>query len=243
MTDKIALLSDIHGNLFALDAVLAQLQDEGIERIVCLGDVALFGPQPREVLARVRELGCPVVLGNTDAWALDPAPRPKRNEDSKRFYAIEGWGAAQLRESDLAFIRTFFPVFEETFAGETSLCCYHGSPRSYNDPIRSTTPVEELAPMLDGRHATVLAGGHTHEQMVRRHGEMLIVNPGSVGQPYEVTTDGVRNPPWAEFAILSVGKGHIGIELRRVAYDITPLIAAVLGSDMPYADWWAAEWR
>ena len=65
--EKIAILADIHGNLPALDAVLAQIDAEGIERVVCLGDVATLGPQPREVIARVRALGCPVVMGNTDA--------------------------------------------------------------------------------------------------------------------------------------------------------------------------------
>jgi len=68
--EKIAILADIHGNLPALDAVLAQIDAEGIERVVCLGDVATLGPQPREVIARVRALGCPVVMGNTDAILL-----------------------------------------------------------------------------------------------------------------------------------------------------------------------------
>ncbi|HEX5442031.1 MAG TPA: metallophosphoesterase family protein, partial [Ktedonobacterales bacterium] len=71
---KIAIIADIHGNLPALEAVLAAVAAEGVERIVCLGDVATLGPQPREVIARLRTLGCPVVMGNTDAILLAPQP-------------------------------------------------------------------------------------------------------------------------------------------------------------------------
>ena len=67
---KIAIISDIHGNLPALEAALAEIAAEGIERIICLGDVATLGPQPRAVIARLRALGCPVVMGNTDAILL-----------------------------------------------------------------------------------------------------------------------------------------------------------------------------
>lgn len=71
---KIALLADIHGNLPALEAVLAEITAEGIERTVCLGDVASLGPQPNEVIARLRALGCPTVMGNTNAVLLAAQP-------------------------------------------------------------------------------------------------------------------------------------------------------------------------
>ena len=70
---RIGLIADIHGNLFALDAVLAALARIGMDELICLGDVAALGPQPREVIERLRALRCPVVMGNTDAWHLDPA--------------------------------------------------------------------------------------------------------------------------------------------------------------------------
>ena len=71
---RVALLADIHGNGFALDAVVDALATEAVDQIVCLGDVAIFGPQPREVLNLIRSLKCPVIMGNTDAWALAPKP-------------------------------------------------------------------------------------------------------------------------------------------------------------------------
>lgn len=69
---KVALISDIHGNAVALEAALAAIEEEGVDRVVCLGDVAATGAQPRQVIRRLRELGCPVVMGNTDAQFLSP---------------------------------------------------------------------------------------------------------------------------------------------------------------------------
>jgi predicted phosphodiesterase len=70
---RIALLADIHGNLSALEAVLAALQAEAVDQLICLGDVAAVGPQPHEVIGRLRDVGCPAVKGNTDAWLSDDA--------------------------------------------------------------------------------------------------------------------------------------------------------------------------
>jgi predicted phosphodiesterase len=69
---RMALISDIHGNLVALEAVMNDLERQGAERMVCLGDVAASGPQPRGVLQRLQALDCPVVMGNADAWLLEP---------------------------------------------------------------------------------------------------------------------------------------------------------------------------
>ena len=96
---RIALISDLHGVLEATERVLADIAQVGVDQIICLGDVTLFGPQPREVLHRVRALGCPVVMGNTDAWALDPQPPAHRDDDSQRYADVEGWGAAMLDEA------------------------------------------------------------------------------------------------------------------------------------------------
>lgn len=90
---RIALISDIHGNTVALDAVLASLEQRPVDRVVCLGDVATTGPQPREALAVLQALACPMVMGNTDAWLLNPEPWPVEDEDGRAVLDIELWGA------------------------------------------------------------------------------------------------------------------------------------------------------
>lgn len=241
---RLALLSDIHGNLTALEAVLAELSHEAVDLILCLGDVAIFGPQPCATLARVRDLACPVVMGNTDAWALDPQPHPFRNEETPKFNAIELWSAAQLSEAERALIRTFQPTITVALGDETSLLAYHGSPRSFHEAIVATTPEERLAEFCAGTVAPILVGGHTHEQFSRRWQERIVINPGSVGLPYERLADGrTRNPPWAEYALLTWEQSRLHVELRRTPVDVQQIEQTVYQSGMPYAEWWLAGWR
>ena len=243
---RIALIADIHGNLVALEAVLADLAGEAIDRLVCLGDVAATGPQPHEVVERLRGLGCPVVMGNADAELLDPPPPAADTEDDAgRFAAISRWCAGQLSADDLAFLRSFQPtVAVELGAGAVLLCC-HGSPRSFDEAITATTPDADLDDMLSGVTATIVAAGHTHIQLVRRYRESILLNPGSVGLPIDRLPPAapVRNPAWAEYAIVTAADGRLAIDLRRIPYDLAPLVAAARASAMPHAAWWIADWQ
>src|SRR5215475_6276120 len=109
---RIAIIADIHANRVALDAVLADIEALRPEQIVYLGDVAATGPQPRQVVARLRALGCPVVMGNADAWLLAPATEEAADEDTRKILEIDHWCAAQLAPADLAYLRTFAPTVE-----------------------------------------------------------------------------------------------------------------------------------
>jgi predicted phosphodiesterase len=112
-TMKLAIFSDMHGNLPAFEAVLEECQRLGISRFLCLGDAANFGPQPKETLSRLRALGCPAVMGNTDATLLKPrtlADIQEPNENTAYFLEVENWCAAQLDEKDRNFVRTFQPT-------------------------------------------------------------------------------------------------------------------------------------
>jgi putative phosphoesterase len=242
----IALIADIHGNLAALDAVLDALTAESPDEIVCLGDVAATGPQPREVLRRLRELGCPVVMGNADAELLNPSPLvPETDEDSRRIADIDRWCAAQLDDADRAFLASFQPTVEISLGEERSLLCCHGSPRSYDDVMVATTSDDDLDGMFAGHDATVIAGGHTHVRMLRAYRGREIVNPGSVGLAYQFFPDGsVRVPPWAEFALLSQSDtGAVSVDFRRVSYDRDATVRAMTERKMPHAAWWATGWR
>ena len=241
---RIAIIADLHANLVALEAALADIAALGADRIVCLGDVAATGPQPREVVERLRALGCATVMGNADAWLLDPPDDDPLEPDARRFAEIDRWCAAQLASDDLAFLRSFEPTVELELGDNGALLCFHGSPRSYDEIILATTPDEELEAMLEGRHAAVLAGGHTHAQMLRRFGEMLLINPGSVGLPYEhnPATGQSRNPPWAEYAVVEATAGRLRVELRRTPVDAQAIVRAALASGMPHAEWWAQDW-
>src|SRR6516165_1100598 len=102
---RMALLSDSHGNLVALETVLQELAQEPIDQIVWLGDGAALGPQPHEALDRLRRLDSPVVLGNTDAWLLLPAGA--KTSDSEILRASTAWCAEQLTPEDRSYLHTF----------------------------------------------------------------------------------------------------------------------------------------
>lgn len=239
---KIALISDIHGNLVALEAALAALAADVPDQIVCLGDVVVTGPQPRQALAKVRELRCPVVMGNTDEWILAPAPFTISSKTDQILYDIESWGAQQMTQDDLAFIRTFQPTIELDLGNGRTLLCCHGSPRNNRELIRATTPDEELAEILGKHRAAIIAGGHTHTPMLRQLGNSFIINPGSVGLPRFWQNGEVKNPAWAEYALVTVANGRFDIALRRTPYPLDNLRAAIQSSAMPHADRFLADW-
>lgn len=240
---KIAIISDIHGNLVALKAVLVALTSAAPDQIVCLGDVVVTGPQPREALARVQELDCPMVMGNTDEWVLSPTPFVIHSEADQILYDIELWGAKQMTAADRAFILTFRLTIELDLGNGRSLLCCHGSPRNNKEVILAATPDEELAEKLGGQRAAVMAGGHTHTPLLRRFQDSFILNPGSVGLPFFSTPDGRRvNPAWAEYALVTVENGRLNINLRRVPYSLDALRTAVAQSDMPHPNAYLADW-
>ncbi len=224
--------------------MLDDIARERVDRIVCLGDVAAFGPQPAEVVSRLREIGCPVVMGDTDATFLTPEA-PATDELLRRLQEIDAWGAARLSPADRAYIGGFAPTLAIDIDDGVSLLCYHGSPRSFKDRIYATTSDDELSQMFAGYSAQLFAGGHTHIQMLRRYQDVFVLNPGSVGLAYDrVPSPGatVRNPPWGEYAILSVTGSSLGVDLRRVPFAVATLKQAARANGMPHAEWWAAEW-
>lgn len=232
---RIALISDLHGNEVALRAVLADARRAGVDRVVCLGDVATLGPRPNEVIALLRELGCLCIVGNHDAFLLDRRLIAGYTEAEIVIEAVE-WCREQLTPEDFAFLRTFVPTAELPLDGAGTLFLFHGSPRSHTEDLLATTAPEVLDEALRGISATVLAGGHTHLQMLRQHRGALLVNPGSVGMPFKQYVGG-RTPEvllHAEYAIVAADGGTVSVDLRRVPLDRAALRAEAEATSNPF---------
>ncbi|MDQ3693949.1 MAG: metallophosphatase family protein [Chloroflexota bacterium] len=244
---RIALIADIHGNLAALNAALAEIERAGVDQVVCLGDVSAMGPQPHEVLVRLRPLGCPVVMGNADAELLEERPAHDLETDEGKVEALIQWSAAQLDAADLDFIRSFQPTITIPLDPFAELLCVHGSPRNFDDVIVATTPAAELDPMLmlDDEHCpAIIAGGHTHVAMLRPYRATILANPGSAGVAYREWQDGrIIVSAEAEFAILTVTPENQSLSFHRTAYDQAATIRAMHEREMPFADWWSADWQ
>src|ERR671934_937010 len=117
----VALISDIHGNAVALDAVLADLAHRRVDGIVCLGDVAAGGPQPREVIKRLRQLHCAGVRGNADGWLIDDLP-PGRGEGTRRLGHVVRWTRRLLAPDERAYLAALPRMLRIAIGGWTLLC-------------------------------------------------------------------------------------------------------------------------
>lgn len=242
---RFALLADIHGNLVALETVLQEIAREAVDQTICLGDVAALGPQPHEVVDRLRHLHCPVILGNTDAWLV--APPGAKTADAETLRTITSWCAEQLTPEDRSYLHTFSPLLELPLDEGRTVLCYHGSPRSFDDVIAATTPDAVVKQMLAGFAATVMVGGHTHIQMIRRYEDAYLVNVGSVGLPgvnagsSELPSN--RHVHWAEYGVLSIESARLSIDLRRTPLDMSAVLKAGASSGMPHIEWWMQKWE
>lgn len=208
---RIAALYDIHGNLPALEAVLAEVELVDVDAIVVGGDVAPGAMTP-QTIDRLRGLGerARFVMGNGDrevveAFDAEPGPDPGADSVLERMLAAE---VARLDRAGRDFLASFAPVvrLEADGLGETLFC--HGSPRSDTEIITRLTPPERLAPMLAGVAERTVVCGHTHHQFELEHGGRRILNAGSVGMPYQ----GAAAAFW-----LLLGAD---VEMRRTDYDV-----------------------
>jgi putative phosphoesterase len=249
---RLAIISDIHGNLVALEAVLADIERQHFDQVICLGDVVEDGPNPRECLHRIHALGCKTVMGNTDERMLKFHGQTPDSSVESVSYQRNFWSANQLDHADCELIKTFKPFLNLELGG-LSLIVFHGSPTSNTDPIVQSTSAEELEAFFAGHTANLFVGGHTHRQFCINHFEARVINPGSVGLPYRVPATGFTGkypknikafrPFIAEYAVLEVREARVGIDLRQVEVDPARVRESVLHSSMPGTSEWLSEWR
>ena len=205
----IGILYDVHGNLTALDAVLAEADREGIQEWLLGGDYCVFGPWPVETLARLRELENATWLrGNGERWLVDP-PLDLPAEQSQFIFAALASAIAQLPAGDVDSL-VGLPTLEDR---EDAFYC-HGSPLSDVESFPAEPDKGDLR-LLAGVKERQVVFGHSHLQF-RRSGptETDLANPGSVGMPL----DGDTRAAWA--IRLDDGK----LEFRRTSYDLAPAV-------------------
>jgi predicted phosphodiesterase len=242
---SIAVISDIHGNCTALDAVLADLALNPAGAIVCLGDAIQGGPQPAQVVQRLRDLACPVVMGNADAWLLSGEVTNPTEVFTEKQRAVREWQLSQLSQADRDFIAAFEPTVDISLEGGVNLLCFHGSPTSFDDVILPETPEEEFQRYLGAWRGHILTGGHTHLQQIRRLGDYFFFNPGSVGVSYDRNQpeDNFQLDHRAEYAVLSSQQGRLTLEFRRVAFDVSQYVEVLATGGRPYGEEYASQYK
>jgi predicted phosphodiesterase len=249
----LGLVADVNANAVALDTVLRELDAESIDEVVCLGDVAAPGPQPRAVLDTLRERDIQLVSGRGDASLIadggsgegdGPGVAPDLDpeiDDLTRLGEIRAWCRERLREPDRQFLREAAGSTDVVTDGGVSVTCLHGEEGSRLPDLTPETPADDLTELLSLTESTVVVGGQTHEPMARRFGERMVVNSGSVGRPYEYRADGDISLPWAEYAVVSGSTEGLRVEFRRTPVDQAAVAEAVHSSGMPHGDWWLTD--
>ncbi len=218
---RILLISDIHGNKEALESVLAEPHD----MVMCLGDLADYGPSPAEVIDHIRGHEIETVLGNHDSAVGSRIECGCGYKYKHLSVATRDFTWKMTTEDQLSFLRHLPFSIQKEIDG-LKLYFTHGSPRSNYEYMRHDTSEAELEEMVCGIDTDVLFIGHSHFQFVREFGDMLIINPGSTGQP--------RDGDWrASCAVFDTVTRKT--ELIRCEYDIGKTCRRI-GEKMPHPD-------
>jgi Icc-related predicted phosphoesterase len=221
---RLAALYDIHGNLPALQAVLANVRRQGVDAIVVGGDV-VPGPMPRECLHLLRSLNIPVhcIPGNGERVTLAQRQGIEPTEVPEAFREVIRWNAEQLTDADAQWIASW----PKTLSLDDVLFC-HASPRNDVDVFTRQTPEDKIAPLFATVQERMVVCGHTHMQYERTIGNTRVVNAGSVGMPFQ----------GAGAFWLWLGPE---VELRRTDYDLTDAAKRILASRYPQAETFAEK--
>lgn len=208
---RIAIISDSHGNLTALDAVLDELDRTGpYDQILMGGDVAFGGPFPAECVQRIIDRAYPTVRGNTDQMIIDAAGGGGG--------AHANWVVEQLTDAHLAFLKSLPVQHNVPTDAERTLGLVHATPWSIYDSIMPDSGDFEFRRMLSESETAMLAYGHIHLQHQRPVDKGLVVGVGSLGLPF----DGDQR---AMYTVIDSAARGVNVEFRRLAYDVEKAIS------------------
>ena len=220
---RVAALYDIHGNLPALDAVLADVRDAEPDLVLIGGDV-VPGPMPRETIARLLTLDLPTmfIIGNGDREVLT-LMRGGETSVPQPFRAGLQWTADQLGPDHANLFAAWPATFRVSVDGIGDVLFCHATPRNDVEIFTKETADDVLAPVFRAAEAPLVVCGHTHMQFERTAGGVRIVNAGSVGMPF-----GRTGADWALIAK--------DVELRHTQYDLSAAASRIRATDHPGAD-------
>lgn len=237
---RVAALYDIHGNLPALEAVVEDIRQANVDRIVVGGDV-VPGPMPRETLRCLLDLGLPAefIYGNGELailaqmaaarsgsvtyWGTTSHARP-----SESIVEVFRWTAAQLQPEFEHVLASWPKTVQLEIDGLGQVLFCHGTPRSETECFTRLTAEERLIPLLEPLNVSVVVCGHTHMQFDRKVGSTRVVNAGSVGAPF--------GEPGAYWLLLGSD-----IQLRRTPYDLTHAAERIQATTYPQAQEFANQ--
>jgi putative phosphoesterase len=226
---RVAVITDIHANLPALEAALARIDELAVDGLYCGGDLVGYGPHPNEACALIAERAIPTIYGNYDyAIARDLEDcgcayvTPHDRELGQQ--SVE-WTLAHTNQASKDFMRGL--PFDLRFdVGGRAVHLVHGSPRKVNEYLFEDKPASLYERLAAAEEADVLVFGHTHKPWVHEYGGVLFVNCGSVGKPKD-------GNPRAACAVLEADGEGVKVSIERVAYDAAAVAGEVAAAGLP----------
>jgi len=231
MATRLAVLSDVHGNLAALEAALGEVERARPDLIAVAGDLALNGPEPQAVVERIRRLeqqGAVVVQGNTDIAVVDfdfAAAFPWMPEVPESFRAAAEWANEQLDADGLDWLRRL-PAERRLMLAETMVLVCHASPGSQTAGFLTNLDPAVVVEMVGRTDARVICCGHTHVPEVRDLGWKVIANDGSCGYAFD-------GDPSASWALIEIEGDEVRATIQRTAYDAGAAADAISRRGLP----------
>jgi putative phosphoesterase len=225
----IAFISDMHGNLPALEAAIDAAEKQGVDAIYCAGDMTGYGPFPDDVCRVLMDRNIPAIIGNYDGKVVAVAEKGSAAAAGmkRKKRKILLWTAAHVSRRSKAYLSGLPESIDMQLPSGHELLVVHGSPLSADDAIYPSITKEGLIAKLNGLHPDVLICGHTHIPFARHIGTTLVVNCGSAGHP-------VDGDPRLSYALVSVEKGALPHgQIIRADYDRERTIAKLKKSSLP----------
>jgi putative phosphoesterase len=226
---RIAIFSDVHGNIHALDAVLADLDAQQPERVYCLGDLVGYGAFPNEVVDRIRARAIPTIIGNYDDGVGSERDECgcayKEETDRELGQRSLEWTKAHTTAENKTFLRGLLPQVRFEADGKRVLLV-HGSPRKINEYLFEDRPLPSFERLAQSSDADVIMFGHTHVPYTKSAGGALFVNVGSVGKPKD-------GDPRACYVLLDL-KSTTQVTFRRIKYDMVAAASAIRATELPH---------
>lgn len=228
--NQITIFGDIHANLPALEAVLADIEQRGLTNLYCLGDLVGYGTFPNEVITVIRERNIPTLMGNYDQGVgqdSDDCGCAYKTAEAKALGERSiAWSNAHTTPENKQYLRQLAEHIPVQL-GQLNILLVHGSPRRINEYLYEDRPEANLERLFAGLGADVLVCGHTHLPYHRVLGSgRQVINAGSVGKPKD-------NNPQAGYLILTAEDGKLQVEFVRVPYDVERAAQAIEATDMP----------
>lgn len=218
---KIAVISDIHGNLQALESVLKDIKTQNCDRIFCLGDLAMAGPQPAETVEKFCTLSnsknFEIIQGNTDMYLGENSDKMAEIIRKGNVIMANAYQADRsvLSSAQIEFLKNL-PPQKQIEIGNLKILLVHGSPRANNENIFPSMPIEEVEKMLEGVDADLIFCGHTHQPCgYQTNTGQTVVNVGSVGRPLS----SIPKACYAVLELINPKSKEYNIEHRLVDYD------------------------